>query len=634
MATTNAEAIKWLADNQWLSKTAQSIGLKNKFWVSDTNAFVQTNKESMTDREVKGTIDYLNQKPASQQPLTGSMPADTKVPLPSTPTITKPTDASAAVTQTTDTLVASQNADTSEANKLKATYEQGIKDIETLKNENIKSEQDFADKKEESIKKLDTQLAQMEKEKQALITKRLERDVENMKTVKDTESKKLDAAAELQAYKDEQAIKEAKRWIEVSQMQANVALNKMGLTFSTGAINTTQTIATNGFTAIAGLKIQSNYNQADFEAKATELEFDFTTDINKTIDTYTNQQIKLKEDTANRIADTQNNLLLTERERIDNIAKIKEEYIKAQVDTEEKIYSTMTQARARAEKRAYEIQEQMIAEETRQKASVAEKISNWSFHMLPSSKKAEIAAKAGMSVEELTKIEDNYIQSKIYEMSDKILWADFLFTMDENVQITSTVKRLVESGVGMEQAIDRAVADTIRKNPEYIKAQQIKAEQEAAALRNAKQSGIPRASGWGGGGSSSKSSDNTQWWAFKATMQSNYWLSLTDAQAKNMVTELSWMSEEEQLNYISSITKPTDVETSKKSQTFIDSLKSATSDSLVTSTAQSTYDSLVSDGYTPSEAATIVASSNSNLKIVWEKVINTIRKNEDAIIIK
>lgn len=105
--------------------------------------------------------------------------------------------------------------------------------METLKNQNIQAEQDFAKQKAESIKQMDAQLAQMEKEKQALITQRLERDVENMKVAKDAETKKLDAASELQKYKDEQAIKEAKRGVEVAQMQANVALNKMGLTFST-----------------------------------------------------------------------------------------------------------------------------------------------------------------------------------------------------------------------------------------------------------------------------------------------------------------------------------------------------------------------------------------------------------------
>lgn len=86
-------------------------------------------------------------------------------------------------------------------------------------------------------------------------------------------------------------------------------------------------------------------------------------------------QMKLKESTAQRLFDTQNNLLLTERERIDNIAKIKEDFIREQVSTEENIYKAMTEARARAEKRAAEIQEQMIAEEARQRTEIANKIS-------------------------------------------------------------------------------------------------------------------------------------------------------------------------------------------------------------------------------------------------------------------
>lgn len=385
----------------------------------------------------------------------------------SIPEVNRPTDTNQASNQVIDTIAWNAVWDRTDTEQ----FTQSLADIQREREEINKAQQqreaEFAKQKEESIKELDNKFAEIEKQTQALIDQRLQRDVEDMKALKEAERTKLDAAWDLQRFRDEEALREARQGVLVSQMQANVAMNKLGLAFSTWAINMTQSIATNGFTAIAGLKIQANFNQANFQRDASQLEFDYSTEINRTIDKYTDQQIKLKEQTASRIFDTQNNLLLTEREKIDNINRLKEDYLNSKQATEEQIFKETQAARVRAEARAKDIQAEMLAEESRQRTEVARKIQNWSFHLLTSSQKKQLADQSNMSVEELAKIEDNFIQSQIYAMAEQIMGEDFLFTMEENIQISNTVKRLIDSGVGMEQAVDRAVADTIRKNPEY-----------------------------------------------------------------------------------------------------------------------------------------------------------------------
>ena len=487
------------------------------------------------------------------------------------PEVVRPTDTTQANNQVIDTMVESAAWDRAAT----AEFTQTLSDIDKRREEINKSQQEdeanFAKQKEEMIKRMDSTFAGIEKETQALIDQRLQRDVEDMKALKEAERNKLDAAWDLQRFNDEQALREARQGVLVSQMQANVAMNKLGLAFSTWAINMTQSIATNWFTAIAGLKVQANFNQANFQRDASQLEFDYSTEINRTIDKYTDQQIKLKEQTASRIFDTQNNLLLTEREKIDNINRLKEDYLNSKQATEEQIFRETQAARERAEARAQNIQAEMLDEESRQRTEVARKIQNWSFHLLSASQKKQLADQSNMSVEELSKIEDNFIQSQIYAMAEKIMGEDFLFTMEENLQISNTVKRLIDSGVGMEQAVDRAVADTIRKNPEYQRMQQIKREQESAALRNAQMAWMPIVSSWGGWGWADSFSwdggfnenmgtnklilddmfgTNIPQWAMKEIQDSNMsleeakqylqsqWLTLRDAEANEIATNL------------------------------------------------------------------------------------------------
>jgi len=48
----------------------------------------------------------------------------------------------------------------------------------------------------------------------------------------------------------------------VAQQKANWTFAKMGIQMSSGVVNTTQAIATNGATNLARVKVLANYNQA------------------------------------------------------------------------------------------------------------------------------------------------------------------------------------------------------------------------------------------------------------------------------------------------------------------------------------------------------------------------------------
>lgn len=540
----------------------------------------------------------------------------------SIPEVNRPTDTTQASNQVIDTMTQSAAWDRADTEQ----FTQSLADIQKEREEINKAQQereaDFAKQKAESIKEMDAKFAEIEKQTQALIDQRLQRDAEDMKALKEAERTKLDAAWDLQRFRDEEALREARKGVMVSQMQANVAMNKLGLAFSTWAINMTQSIATNWFTAIAGLKIQANFNQANFQRDASQLEFDYSTEINRTIDKYTDQQIKLKEQTASRIFDTQNNLLLTERDKIDNINQLKEEYLNSKQATEEQIFKETQAARVRAETRAKNIQTEMLAEETRQRTEVARKIQNWSFHLLTASQKKQLADQANMSVEELSNIEDNFIQSQIYSMAEQIMGEDFLFTMEENIQISNTVKRLVDSGVGMEQAVDRAVADTIRKNPEYQRIQQIKREQEAAALRNAQLSWVPRVSSWGGWNISQSEMWQYEWnWAsFSTLIKNKFWVSITAWEAKDL---WSWLDRNPDMSperWLSENWFQPQLELTPQTERFLSNIKDtiAWGQKVSPEAVRDAYNSMLESGWTARQAAQQLAAIWwGEIKVDW-----------------
>jgi hypothetical protein len=98
-----------------------------------------------------------------------------------------------------------------------------------LKEQQMKEAEEAAAKREALIKKNSEDVAAIEAENFRIAEERKARDLEEMKRTKATETEAMNAANELEKWKNEQSIIEAKKNQDVAQQQAAMAFNKLGL---------------------------------------------------------------------------------------------------------------------------------------------------------------------------------------------------------------------------------------------------------------------------------------------------------------------------------------------------------------------------------------------------------------------
>jgi hypothetical protein len=98
-----------------------------------------------------------------------------------------------------------------------------------LREQQMKEAEEDAAKREALIKKNSEDVAAIEAENFRIAEERKARDLEEMKRTKATETEAMNAANELEKWKNEQSIIEAKKNQDVAQQQAAMAFNKLGL---------------------------------------------------------------------------------------------------------------------------------------------------------------------------------------------------------------------------------------------------------------------------------------------------------------------------------------------------------------------------------------------------------------------
>lgn len=375
----------------------------------------------------------------------------------------------------------------------KKQQEARILEDQKLKEQQMKEAEDAAAKREELIKKDSADKAAQEAEQMRLAEERKARDVEEMKRTKAAEVEAMNAANELEKWKNEQAIIEAKKNQDVAQQQAAMAFNKLGLWFWTGIINTVQQIATEWATAIAWLKLKANANEAESRRATSKLEFDFAKDINATIDKYTDIQMKIKDNAISRINSTTENLLLSEETKRKEKNAIIDKYKSEIRKTEDEMYVEFERNRDKALERAKQLEQQMLQQQNTSKQKVNDLMLNGWWNKLSSVEKERLAKSTWMSLYEIENSKRSLIYSTWLQALQSIIWGDFIPTVTETDELVNEVNRITAAGRPMEEAIKIVVRRIATKNPEYIKQQ---------AAKNKKSS-------WGG--SSIKTSSMKKW---------------------------------------------------------------------------------------------------------------------------
>lgn len=356
----------------------------------------------------------------------------------------------------------------------KKQLEERAKEDERIKNEQLKQTELNAAKEAEITRRADEKIAEQEKIMQEQLNERIRRETEDRTALLNKQRAEQDAAAELQKFKDEEAQRKLKEEVEVNKMRSNWAFNKMWIAFSSAAISTASSIAIQWASAIAQLKTQSNYNQANIANKAADLEFNFSRDINSTIDKYTDAWINLRMQTIKRIEETSNSLLKTEAEKEAEKTRIKENFIINKKKNEDALYAEMSEYRQRALQQAKILEQELLTNENKNKERINTFISTWGWNTMTASQKQKYANQSWMTVQEIEDTKRKAIYWWAMELIASSLWNDYIPSVMETDEIISEANRLLDAWRPLEEAIRIVTNRVIKRNPLYKQTQELK----------------------------------------------------------------------------------------------------------------------------------------------------------------
>lgn len=121
---------------------------------------------------------------------------------------------------------------------------------------------------------------------------------------------------------------------EVAIAQQNMAFASMGMTFTPSAINATRRLTSEASLAIAKLKSGNAYEYANLAKDMSKVEIAHQLSVNKIIADSNESILAKREATRKGITDIQSNIILTEKEKVDKIAKLKMDYATFRANTE------------------------------------------------------------------------------------------------------------------------------------------------------------------------------------------------------------------------------------------------------------------------------------------------------------
>lgn len=381
----------------------------------------------------------------------------------------------------------------------------------------VKTQEELAAKSEANIKESDAKQAAIEAEKQALIDKQKAEALDAAEKSKENTMALLEKEQALQKAKDDAAILEAQEKQAVAEMQSNWAFNKMWLTFSSWAILQTQSIATKWATVIAQLKVQANYNQALIATKVWEIEATYNKTIRDITNAATEQSIAVKTEASNRIKETQNNLLLNEKDKVKEISTILKEYKAEQYKLEDDIYVRTKEQSNKVIEQVEKLQNAMKTETTAAKEDINTLMNSWTWNTLTVAQQAEYARKAGMSLSEVTKNVNWYINTEAYKIMKALVWDTYIPTTAQSEAIINDTNRLMSIWKSMSEAVNIATNRIIKNSKEYILKQK---EEAAKANYNIKQYTKTATATW----STSTKKDKTKY----TYIQTDKWLLAID----------------------------------------------------------------------------------------------------------
>lgn len=374
-----------------------------------------------------------------------------------------------------------------------ATTEQAIEDAPIEAQDRIIEEQfarsaeiaqakEFAEERTDIIETQDEAIAETEAQIQTLSQERAVRDAEALTTIKDAELEKAGLIVEEQRLKNQIAEKEAEQKIDVAKQQATWAFNKLWLGFSSGIILEVQRIATRWANELALIKVTGAKFLADTKVAVAKLEQWYASEINRTIDKYTDISIASEQNSIKRIANTQNNLLLNSQQKQKQIDSITSDFKSETRKIEDDMRAEQERMADKLIKQTFTLQGELTAQQNQEKTVINNQFNSGAWFNLTESQKWIQLTKAGLGLEEGKAMENTLFSKTITKEVASVVWNNVTLTWNDRKSIQNLATSYMEWGLVFAEANKRATLDYIANVPRLAQVKKIQDAKLKAAL--------------------------------------------------------------------------------------------------------------------------------------------------------
>lgn len=368
-------------------------------------------------------------------------------------------------------------------------YNANLAQIEESKKENLASAEQYFNENEKLIAQAGNEINAIEQGQISSYEDRINRDTALINSKKASEVALLQAEANKQKVDNENAIKEARYNVEIQRQQSAWAYNKIGLSMSSGIINQSQQIATQGIAKIAEIKAMMSYQEATIDAKVADVEFSYTKLVNDTIDKYSDAIDWIKKNMIERINETKKDMIKNSYDKRTTIQEIKDLAIKEKQTADRQHIEDITKVKDRGITLQKDIQKTVEEYQTRELTKLDTMMRTGTITRLSPVQIAQKERELGLPAWTIDAQVDIWITQDIRKQYDAVLWEDYFI---ENITtLTNDVRNEMKQWRTMEQALQTVIARDLKDNPTYAQMQEAR-QAEAQLEQEKKQAEIDK----------------------------------------------------------------------------------------------------------------------------------------------
>jgi hypothetical protein len=254
------------------------------------------------------------------------------------------------------------------------------------------------------------------------------------------------------------------------------------MTFTPSAINATRRLSTEASMNIAKLKSGNAYEYANLSKEMSKIEIAHQLSVNKIISDANEKILNKRETTRKALTDVQSNILLTEKEKIERIAKLKNDYAKFRADTESSTLKATRDSNKDIESRLNDIIIKLDKDKLDAKQELTSLIKNGQWDNLSDINKNKLAKRSGLTLGEIEGEKTSAIYASVNTSLQAILGKDFIVTPKSSKIIYDSALAYVAMGDSVQVAIQKAINANIKNLDEYTESQKYQADTRALDL--------------------------------------------------------------------------------------------------------------------------------------------------------